>query len=81
MKLSELFEGYDPKHKCRTPGAVYDTRLHDKSATISISFGKKIDLTEKEAKDLEAEFHYALEGVLAQFYKKERDARDKAEKK
>lgn len=66
MKLKELFEGNDAK--CKTLRSVYSTRLHDKHANITVSYGKKIKMSKKEAEDLESDLHYAIEKVLAKFY-------------
>lgn len=70
MKISELFEGYNPKHKCKTPDAVYSTQISKRKVKMSVKLPVDIDLSEKEADDLEADLHYAFEKVLSPLFKK-----------
>ena len=70
MKLKDvLVEKYDKKHKCLTPGAIYSTEIHDKLIEITIKLPKKLDMLEDESLDLESDLHYAVEKVLAKFFK------------
>jgi hypothetical protein len=66
-------EGYDLKHVCKTPGAMYASKLHADEITISVKAPKGISFSTKnakEAEDLEAELHYAIENVLSRFFDK-----------
>jgi hypothetical protein len=72
MKLSELFEGYDPKHKCKTPGAIYKTRFHANKILVSVKLPKHIDIPEDQVEDYEADLHYAVEKVLAPLFPKKK---------
>lgn len=57
--------------KCQTPGAVYNTAIHDTCGTtisIDVITAKHFDLSEEEAELLEANIHNALELVLAPYY-------------
>ena len=71
MRFGELFkEGYEPKHKCKTPDAQYSSNIGKRKVTMSVKTPMDIDLTDEEADDLEAELHYAFEKLLAQLFKK-----------
>ncbi len=56
------------KTKCQTPGVVYKTKIEDRNISIDLSLPKKLDISEEEAKLLEANIHNALELVLAQYF-------------
>jgi hypothetical protein len=69
MKLKELCEGYDPKHKCQTPGTIYKTKFHGGRISIALELPKSvqhIDIVNYD--DVEADIHYALEKVLKRYY-------------
>lgn len=70
MFIQELFEGYEKEHKCLTPNAMYSTKIKDDmvSITVKLPKGIEIDIPEKEMVNLEADLHYAIEKVLAQFF-------------
>ncbi len=70
MFIKELLEGYDKEHKCLTPGAMYSTEVKEKSVKVKVTLpkGVVIDLSRKKNDDLEADLHYAVEKVLAQFF-------------
>lgn len=53
---------------CQTPGAVFHTTITNNSVSCQIDLNKDLDLTEKQAKTLEANIHNALELVLAPYY-------------
>ena len=72
MKMTDLLvEKYDKKHKCKTPGAIYSVKIHEKKVSIKVEMPKDVDIDvdEDEAVDLEADLHYAVEKVLAKFFK------------
>jgi hypothetical protein len=70
MLINQLFEDYDKKHKCKTPGAIYSTKIKDDlvSITVKLPKGVEVDLPDNEMVDLESDLHYAIEQVLAQFF-------------
>ncbi len=70
MQITELFEGYKKHHKCKTPDAIFTTRIQDHKVTVSVKLPKHIELpeSEQELTDLEADLHYAVEKVLAKFF-------------
>lgn len=70
MLTRDLLEGYDKEHKCLTPGAKYRIVCDKREVSISVNLPKRvvIDVSEKQAIDLEAELHYAVEKVLARFF-------------
>ena len=71
MKISEILnEGYDKRHKCKTPGAIYSSDIAKRRIKMSVKFPMDIDLSEEEANNLEAKLHYAFEKVLAPLFKK-----------
>lgn len=56
---------------CQTNGAMFSTHIEPLGITASVSFGRVIDLTEKEAEILEANIHNVLELVLVPYYRLE----------
>jgi hypothetical protein len=70
MLIRELLEGYDKEHKCLTPGAMYSIQVKEKSVGVEVTLPKgiTIDQSKKKNDDLEADLHYAIEKVLAQFF-------------
>ena len=69
MKLIELFEKYDKKHKCKTPGTIYKTKIHSDHILIRLNLPKNVkELAEDKTEDLESDLHYAIENVLAKYY-------------
>lgn len=76
MKLQELTalqekKEYDKEHECLTPGAVYNTEMHDGMLTVSVKLPAEIPLpsSEEGAKELEVDLHYAVERVLKRLWK------------
>lgn len=71
MKISELFEKnhYNKDHKCKTPDAIYSSDISDNEISISVELPFALDLNKDEAQELEAKLHYALEKVLAPYFK------------
>ena len=71
MKITELLEGYKRRHKCKTPDAIYKTKMKDNYVQIKVVLPKDIKLpdTKKSSIDLEADLHYAIEQVLARLFK------------
>ena len=69
MKINELLdEGYDKDHKCQTPGAIYSSKIGKKEVSMRVKLPMSLELSKTEATDLEAELHYAFEGVLKKFF-------------
>lgn len=70
MKLKEILEeGYKKDHKCKTPGAIYKTKVHSDRVSIKVDLPDDINqISSEESEDLEAELHYAIEKVLAKYY-------------
>jgi hypothetical protein len=69
MKLVELFEKYDKKHKCLTPGTIYKTKIHSDHISIRLNLPDKIkEIKASQTEDLESDLHYAIEKVLAKYY-------------
>ncbi|HEY2455605.1 MAG TPA: hypothetical protein VGI71_23920 [Scandinavium sp.] len=54
--------------ECQTPGAQFRTHISEVAATVSIEFGRKIIMSEHEARLLEANLHNAAELVFARYY-------------
>lgn len=71
MQVQDLFEGYKKDHKCKTPGAIYSTDIHGNTITVSVKVPSDIELPDKENElnNLEADIHYAIEKVLAKYFK------------
>jgi hypothetical protein len=71
MKILELLEKshYDKKHECETPGAVYSSDISPEKVSMHVKLPMKLSLTKDESEKLEAELHYAIEKVLAQYFK------------
>lgn len=53
---------------CQTPGANFETHITPRGITVTVLFGKRIELSEDEAKTLDDNIHNALELVLARYY-------------
>lgn len=70
MKLNTIFEDYKKNHKCKTPDAIFSTIISDHSVETKVKIPKSVEfeLSASEAKDLEADIHYAIEKVLAKFF-------------
>lgn len=64
-------EDYKKDHVCKTPGTIYKISFHKDSIEIKLNLpnGKLILASEQDAKNTEAELHYALEKVLSKFFK------------
>ena len=70
MKINEVLnEGYNKEHKCQTPGAIYSSKISKQSVAMRVDLPMELELTADEATDLEAELHYAFEGVLKKYFK------------
>jgi hypothetical protein len=54
--------------ECQTPDAQFHTHITDENLTVSIDFGRRLNLSEEECVLLEANVHNALELVLARYY-------------
>jgi hypothetical protein len=74
MKLAKLIEKkeYDKDHVCKTPGAIYSTKLKDDGLSIHVSLPKGIKTPDSEVDSLELEvdLHYAIEKVLQRLFKR-----------
>jgi hypothetical protein len=68
MLLKNLTEKYEPDHKCKTPGAIYTITIHDDEISAKVKLPKGITIPSKGAADLESDFHYAVEKVLAKYF-------------
>lgn len=69
MKITELFEKYDKKHKCKTPGTIYKTKIHSDHISIRLNLPDTVaEIPANKTEDLEADLHYAIENVLAKYY-------------
>lgn len=69
MKLLPLLEkGYDKTHECKTPDAVYSSKIEGKSVSMTVKLPFELDLSKEESVDLEAKLHYAIEKVLASYF-------------
>jgi hypothetical protein len=53
---------------CQTSGAQFHTCITSKTLSVSVDFGKTLNLNEEESILLEANVHNALELVLARYY-------------
>lgn len=69
MRMSEIEEGYKKGHKCKTPDAVYSSNISKRKVRMTVKTPFDLDLTDKQADDLEADLHYAIEKVLASLFK------------
>jgi hypothetical protein len=58
------------KTKYQTPDAVYNIDISDDKISVVVNLPMKLDITEKEAKILEANIHNALELVLKTYFNK-----------
>lgn len=61
-------EGYKKGKKCKTPDAIYSSTIGKRSVKMSVKTPFELNLTKKEANDLEADLHYAIEEVLAPLF-------------
>jgi len=70
MILRQLLEKsfYKPKHKCLTPDAVYSTTIKPSEVSITVKLPIELELTKTDSEKLEADLHYAVEKVLAEFF-------------
>jgi hypothetical protein len=50
---------------CQTPGAQFHTHITNRMMTVSVDFGRELNLTEEEAKLLETNAHNQLELAIA----------------
>ena len=66
MKHLKLFEAV--KTSCQTPGANYVTDIKDNSIKCEIKLPFDLDISEKEAEDLENNLHNAIESVLSKYF-------------
>lgn len=58
------------KTACQTPDAVFHIEIKDKKLSVEVELPMKLDLSEADAKLLEANAHNALELVLAPYFDK-----------
>jgi hypothetical protein len=70
MKYTELLtEKYDKKHKCLTPGTIYNIEIHSDNIKIDLSLPDNVnEISKKQSADLESDLHYAIEKVLASYF-------------
>lgn len=55
--------------ECQTPGARFDTHIHETGFTVDFVYPGVLDLSEDQAELLDANIHNALELVLAPYFK------------
>lgn len=58
------------KTECQTPDTQFHIDISDEKLSIEIDLPMNLDLSEDEAKLLEANIHNVLELVLAKYFKK-----------
>jgi hypothetical protein len=65
----EAIQDFDPNHVCKTPDAIFTTHFHDETISVSVKlpFVPRLS-SEAEFTAIEAQLHYAIEGVLAQLF-------------
>jgi hypothetical protein len=70
MKLVQLAERsyYRKNHTCKTPDAVYSTKIGGDTVSISVKLPFDLELTKDKSKKLEADLHYAVEEVLSSLF-------------
>jgi hypothetical protein len=61
------------KRICLTPEVQYHFSIIGKKLSVTVSFPKTLELSEKEAKDVELATHIALEAVLAPYWHQLKD--------
>lgn len=59
------------KTECQTPDAQFNIEINDSKVSVEVELPMELDLTEDEAKLLEANIHNAMELVLAPYFKKD----------
>lgn len=66
-----LVDKLDPKHICKTPNTIYHTEVHGNTISVSMDLPDYIEIPsdDKFNMKLEANLHYALEGILTQLFK------------
>ena len=70
MKILELLKGhYDKDHKCKTPDAIYSSDISPDKVSMTVKLPIKLSLSKDESEELEAKLHYAMEDVLAPYFK------------
>lgn len=69
MKLSQITD-YNPTRKCKTPDAVYSSDISGDKVSMSVELPFKLSLDKDESLELEAKLHYAIEQILAKYFKK-----------
>lgn len=57
------------KTVCQTPGAIFHTKIKPKTIECKVDLPYPLDLTEEQAKLLEANLHNILEIALARYFK------------
>ena len=55
---------------CQTPGALFHTRIEDRSVEVKVDLPGALELSEDEAAILEANVHNAMELVLARYWER-----------
>jgi hypothetical protein len=70
MKLVQLGERsyYRKEHTCKTPDAVYSTKISGDTVSISVKLPFDLELTKDKSEKLEADLHYAVEKVLSSLF-------------
>jgi hypothetical protein len=53
---------------CQTPDAQFHTHITNESLSVTVDFGRSLNLDEGESLLLEANAHNAFELVLAKYY-------------
>lgn len=70
MNLAQLNERshYKKKHTCKTPDAVYSTKIGGDTVSISVKLPFDLKLSKDKSEKLEADLHYAVEDVLSSLF-------------
>jgi hypothetical protein len=71
MNIIKLLEKshYEKEHKCKTPDAIYSSDISPEEISMKVKLPIKLSLNKDESEELEAKLHYAIEDVLAPYFK------------
>lgn len=56
------------KTECQTPEANYNIEINKKSVSVEVELPIELDLSEDEAKILEANIHNMMEVILSKYF-------------
>lgn len=71
MLTQDLLERshYEKDHECKTPDALYTIEISGDTVSVSVQLPFELDVTKDDSEKLEADLHYAVEKLLAPFFK------------